>query len=88
MDKNKAYRILKKEGHKNIVLIQKASNYFLDQHSHGFDVDLIIISGSLEITMEKTSVILYSGSRFKLKKNETHTEKAGPNGVDFLSARP
>ena len=51
-------------------------------------MDLIVLEGSLEITMEKSSVVLYPGSRFKLNKNEIHAEKAGLNGVYFLSARP
>ena len=88
MNKNSAYKDLEKDGHKNIVLIEKKPNYFLDNHVHNFNVDIIIISGSLEIGLSKSSVVLYPGSRFKLKKNEVHTERAGPDGVNFLSARP
>jgi len=88
MNKSNAYNELEKDGHKNIVFIQKEPNYFLNNHAHNFDVDIIIVSGSLEIVLSKSSVILFPGSRFKLKKNQSHTEKAGPEGVNFFSARP
>lgn len=88
MDKDEGYRVLKKNGYTNIVAIKKNSDYSLKKHSHDFNVDLIVLAGSLEITMEKSSVVLYPGSRFKLNKNEIHAEKAGLNGVYFLSARP
>ena len=84
MDKNKAYRILQKEWRKSIVFIKKVLNSFLGYY-HSFDVNLVVASGSLEIAMHKISVVLCSGSRLKLKKDETHSEKAGLNRVDFLS---
>ena len=85
MKKVDAYQILKDEGHINILEIVKGKGYFLDNHSHDFDVDLIIISGTLEIITNNNSVILSSGSRYKMKKNTMHTEKS--DGVCFLSAR-
>ena len=88
MDKNKAYEILKNDGHENIVLIEKEANYFLDKHSHDFNVDIIIISGSFEIELTNSNIVLFPGSRLKLIKCEVHSEKAGSEGVSFLSARP
>ena len=88
MNKNTAYKNLAKDGHKNIALVEKEPNYFLDKHAHNFNVDIIIISGSLEIELSQSSITLYPGSRFKLKKNEVHTERAGLEGVEFYSARP
>ena len=88
MDKKKAFEILKNDGHKDIVLIEKEANYFLDKHSHDFNVDIIIITGSFEIELSNTNIILLPGSRLKLNKGEVHSEKAGSEGVSFLSARP
>ena len=34
------------------------------------------------------AIILFPGSRLKLNKGEVHSEKAGSEGVIFLSARP
>ena len=88
MNRDEAYKILEIEGHKNIVEVIKPAGYFLDEHSHNFNVDLIVLSGNLEIVMSNSSVILTPGSRFKLKKGHMHSEKSGINGVIFLSARP
>ena len=88
MDKKKASEILKNDGYENIVLIKKEANYFLDKHSHDFKVDIIIITGSFEIELSNTNIILLPGSRLKLNKGEVHSEKAGSEGVSFLSARP
>ena len=88
MNRDRAYKILELEGHKNIVKVVKPSGYFLDEHSHDFDVDLIVLSGKLEVVMSDSSVILTPGSRFKLKKHHMHSERSGSKGVIFLSARP
>ena len=88
MDKKKALEILKNDGHENIVLIEKDANYFLDKHSHDFSVDIIIITGSFEISLSNSNIILFPGSRLKLNQGEVHSEKAGTEGVSFLSARP
>ena len=88
MNKKSAYNILKDSGHTNIVEVIVKKNYFLAEHSHNFDVDIVIISGQLEIVTDFTSNLLVPGSRFKLKKNTIHTEKTGKNDVCFLSARP
>ena len=88
MDKKKAFEILKNDGHENIVLIEKEANYFLDKHSHDFSVDIIIITGSFEIILSNSNMILFPGSRLKLNKGEVHSERAGIEGVSFLSARP
>ena len=88
MDKKKAFEILKNDGHKNIVFIEKEANYFLDKHSHDFNVDIIIVTGTFEIALSNSNIILFPGSRLKLNKGEVHSEKAGSEGVSFLSARP
>ena len=88
MDKKKAFKILKNDGHENIVFIEKKANYFLDKHSHDFNVDIIIITGTFEIELPNSNIVLFPGSRLKLIKGEVHSEKAGSEGVSFLSARP
>ena len=88
MDKKKAFEILKNDGYDNIVFIEKEANYFLDKHSHDFNVDIIIITGTFEIELSNSNIVLFPGSRLKLNKGEMHSEKAGSEGVSFLSARP
>ena len=88
MDKKKAFEILKKDGYENIALIEKEANYFLYNHSHKLNVDIIVITNTFEIELSNSNIILFPGSRLKLNKGEVHSEKAGSEGVSFLSARP
>ena len=88
MDKKKAFEILKNDDYDDIVLIEKEANHFLDKHFHDFQVDIIIITGTFEIELSNSNIILFPGSRLKLNKGEVHSEKAGSEGVSFLSARP
>ncbi len=88
MNKKKATKILNESGHENIVYVIMKPGQFLKEHSHGWDVDLIILSGSLQINVDKKPKILIAGDRFKLEKNIIHSEYAGMEGVTFLSARP
>ena len=46
------------------MLVEKEANYFLDKHSHDFKVDLIIITGTFEIELSNSNIILFPGSRF------------------------
>ena len=86
MKKEKAYQILKEAGHINILEICKDPGYYLENHYHDFDIDLIVISGSIEIKTNNSCVTLFPGSRYQMKRNTIHAEKS--DGVCFLSARP
>ena len=88
MNKIKALNILRKSGHKNIVEVSMQPGEYLDKHSHDWNVDIIIIEGSLQINFQKKVKVLLAGERFRLKKNVQHTEHSGVEGVFFLSARP
>jgi len=88
MDKLKATNILGKSGQVNIVEVNLEPGYFLDMHSHDWNVDIIILKGSLQVNFNNKVKLLSEGDRFKLKKNIEHTEYSGLDGVSFLSARP
>ena len=88
MNKKTATKILNETGHENIAHVSMKPGQFVEEHSHAWDVDLIILSGSLQINVNKNSKILIAGDRFKLDKNIIHSEYAGMEGVTFLSARP
>ena len=68
MDKKEAFEILKNDGHENIVLIEKEANFFLDKHSHDFNVDIIIISGTFEIELSNSNIILFPEAGLNLIK--------------------
>ena len=88
MDKIKATNILEKSGNTNIVEVNLEPGCFLDKHSHDWNVDIIILKGSLQVNFHQKVKLLSEGDRFKLKKNIEHSEYAGLDGVSLLSARP
>ena len=88
MEKNKAVNIFRENGYNNIVEINMKPGEFLDSHSHDWNVDIIILKGSLQINYDNVVKVLSVGDRFKLKKNVEHTECSGLDGVSFLSVRP
>ena len=88
MKKNIALKILKKSGYKNIVEINMKPLQFVAEHCHNWDVDLIILKGSLEININSCAKMLLPGDRFRMKKNINHSELSGENGVKLISARP
>ena len=88
MEKNKARKILSDCGYTNIVEINMQPCKYLDIHSHNWNVDIIILKGTLQVNTKAESKILKPGDRFQLNSNIEHTEYSGTNGVSFLSARP
>jgi len=88
MEKNKARKILSDCGYTNIVEINMQPRKYLDVHSHDWNVDIIILKGTLQVNTKIESKTLKPGERFQLNSNIEHTEYSGTNGVSFLSARP
>ena len=88
MKKNKGIKILSDSGHSNIVEVNMPPGEYLEKHTHDWNVDIIILKGTLQINTNNEAKLLTSGDRFKLKSNVEHTEYAGIEGVSFLSARP
>ena len=88
MKKDIALKILKNSGYKNIVEINMKPLQFVAEHCHNWDVDLIILKGSLKINIDSCAKMLLPGDRFRMKKNINHSELSGENGVKLISARP
>ena len=88
MKKNKARKILSDSGHSNIVEVKMTPGQYLDKHVHDWNVDIIILEGTLQINTNTETKLLLAGDRYKLNNNIEHSEYAGIEGVSFLSARP
>ena len=88
MEKNLAIKILNNTGDKNIVEISMDPSEYIHSHVHEWNVDIVILKGSLQIFSSSGNILLLPGDRYKLKKNIEHSELSGKNGVTFLSARP
>ena len=69
MEKNKARKILSDSGHLNIQEIKMEPGQFLDKHTHDWNVDIIILEGTLQINTNIETKLLSAGDRFKLNSN-------------------
>ena len=49
MDKNKATNLLHESGDNKIVEVKMKPGVFVDKHIHDWNVDIIILQGSLQI---------------------------------------
>ena len=87
MEKNKARKIFSDSGYTNIVEVKMEPGKYLDIHLHDWNVDIIILKGTLHVNTKTEAKMLKSGDRFQLNSNIKHTEYSGIDGVSFLSAR-
>ena len=83
-----ATKILEEAGHKNIIEVVMKPEEYLGLHCHNWDVDLIILEGSLSIIIKNDIKKLKPGDRYILKRKIKHSEVSGSSGVKFLTARP
>ena len=88
ISKISATKILEEAGHKNIIEVVMKPKEYLGLHSHDWDVDIIILEGSLSIIVKDNIKKLKPGDRYKLKRKIIHSEVSGSIGVKFLTARP
>jgi hypothetical protein len=56
-------------------------------HSHPFDVAAVLVHGEMWLEQGPIAVHLVPGSGFELKANVPHSERYGPEGALFFSAR-
>ncbi len=63
------------------------AGYQMDEHSHDFAVEGLILSGSFTITTDEGTKTFSEGDRFSMVADCPHSEEAGPDGVTFLVGR-
>ena len=83
-----AKAILSGRGHKNIVTVTFPKGHVVDTHEHPFDVDIVIVSGSIKIVVADKEYNLTPGDEFQLGAGIEHSEVIGEDGVTLVSARP
>ena len=88
MNKNNAIKKLNNNNDKKIIEVSMLPGQYLKEHIHDWAVDIIILSGCLQVRAENITRVLQAGDRYKLDKGVIHTEYSGLEGVSFLSARP
>lgn len=87
MNRDQFIRTLGQEGYPEPVEVLREPNGRLDHHTHPFEVKALVLSGSIELTVNGITSHYSSGSVFHLGFEEIHAERYGPQGVHYLAAR-
>ena len=75
---------LLKDGFKKVYTWEDKPNEFYKKHNHPYDTKLIILEGSMKITLNDNILELKSGDEIHIKTNEMHEVTIGKNGCKYL----
>ena len=87
MNQEQFIELLKKEGFPDPVLVEKEPHGYVDQHAHTFEAKALILSGQIDIAINRVKTTYLSGDIFHLQANEVHSESYGSKGVKYLVGR-
>ncbi len=87
MNRDQFIQTLGQEGYPDPVEVLREPNGYLDHHTHPFEVKALVLSGSIELTINGITSHYSKGSIFHLGFEEPHSETYGPQGVHYLAAR-
>jgi quercetin dioxygenase-like cupin family protein len=87
MNRDQFIQTLGQEGYPDPVEVLREPNGHLDDHIHPFEVKALVLSGSIELTINGSTSHYSVGSVFHLGFEELHSETYGPQGVHYLAAR-
>ena len=74
--------ILSERGHTNFVTVKFPKQHVVDTHEHPFDVDIVIVSGSIKIVVADKEYNLTPGDEFQLGAGIEHSEFMGEDGCE------
>jgi quercetin dioxygenase-like cupin family protein len=87
MERDEFIEALKREGFAEVVTVTRDANGTLDNHSHPFEAKALVIFGELTIRVGETDRLYKEGDTFHLQANLAHSEKFGPDGVQYVVGR-
>jgi quercetin dioxygenase-like cupin family protein len=64
-----------------------APGLVLDEHTHPFAVDAVVVEGEMWLSCRGATQHLKAGDRFELAHAEPHAERYGPAGAVYWVAR-
>jgi quercetin dioxygenase-like cupin family protein len=86
VDRESFIRTLADEGFPEPVLVTREHGG-MDEHAHPFEAKALIVAGEIRIRAGGEERLYQVGDVFHLAANEPHTERYGPQGVQFLVGR-
>lgn len=88
MDIEAFKRQLIADGYLEIVEKTLEPNFFIDTHSHPYDVRALVLAGTATITCSGEAPRVYrTGDILELEAGREHVERYGPEGYTFLVGR-
>ncbi|WP_109479623.1 cupin [Paraburkholderia sp. C35] len=87
MERDEFIEALKREGYAEIVTVTRDAHGTLDHHTHPFEAKALILHGELTIRIGATDHLYITGDVFHLQANVSHSERFGPEGVQYLVGR-
>jgi quercetin dioxygenase-like cupin family protein len=78
---------LRAEGYEEIFAKAVEPNVFNADHSHPFDVSVLVLDGELTIDCGQGPRTYRPGDRFEVARGVVHSERYGPNGYAFVAGR-
>lgn len=72
------------EGYKKIVMYDDPAGEFFADHSHEADQCIVILAGSMVVSMNDKEHLLKSGDIFYFPANVVHSAKIGSEGCRYF----
>ena len=80
-------RQLRLAGFGEIVVVEREPNGRLDEHSHPFESQALILAGEISLRVAGRESCYRAGDVFHLDNGQQHVEWYGPQGVRYLVGR-
>ncbi|MBN3754969.1 cupin [Paraburkholderia sp. Tr-20389] len=87
MDRDEFIDALKREGFAEVVTVTRDPHGTLDDPTHPFEARALVLHGELTIRTGATERVYKTGDVFHLQANESHSERFGADGVQYLVGR-
>ena len=78
---------LRAQGYEEIFSKSIEANVVNAEHSHPFDVSVLVLGGQLTLECGGRSHTYRTGDRFELARGIPHVERYGPDGYTFVAGR-
>lgn len=75
------------KGCSEVLVRDWTPNQLVDEHSHPFKADALIVEGEMWLIVNGQSQHLVVGDTFHLEPHVPHSEKYGPQGATYWVAR-
>jgi quercetin dioxygenase-like cupin family protein len=79
-------RALAQEGFSNLVTVTREPGA-LEEHAHPFEAKALILAGEIHIRIGNDERLYRVGDVFQLPPDVWHSERYGPQGVQYLVGR-